>query len=134
MQVLLYTKSKDSSEDSLRRILESVVPKKNIGVCQTVKDLFERLVPAPKNGTILLLSLSSKEDLIDLLPINNLLFEVRTILVLPDRNDETVALGHALRPRFLSYRDGNFMDVRAVLSKMVENLASSKTWQRGGRV
>jgi hypothetical protein len=134
MQVLLYTKSKDSTEDNnLRRVLEAVVPKKNIEVCQTVKDLSERLVPAPKSGMILLLLLSSKEDLIDLLPIDSLLFEVRTILVLPDRTDETVALGHALRPRFLSYRDDNFIDVGAVLSKMVGNFVPSITWGRGGR-
>jgi hypothetical protein len=46
---------------------------------------------------------------------------MKTIVILPDSNPDTVAKGHILRPRFLSYCDGDFQDVAAVLSRMIEN-------------
>jgi hypothetical protein len=45
---------------------------------------------------------------------------MRIILVLPDRDDETVAMGHRLRPRMVSYNDGDYLDVAAVLIRMNE--------------
>jgi hypothetical protein len=45
--------------------------------------------------------------------------DVQIILVIPDRRPETLSLGHLLRPRYLSYEDGNFDDLASVLEKML---------------
>ena len=62
---------------------------------------------------------ASDNDLLTILSISHLLYDVRFILVLPDREDPTVAIGHSLRPRFLSYTDSDFREVTAVLGKMI---------------
>ena len=63
----------------------------------------------------------SREDLVDLLSIRNLLDDLRVILLLPNREKETINKGHTLRPRFLTYADSNLLNVAAVLSKMLRN-------------
>jgi hypothetical protein len=44
----------------------------------------------------------------------------------PRDNNLTIAKGHTLRPRFLTYADSDFAEVVAVLSKMFENTNLSK--------
>jgi hypothetical protein len=61
----------------------------------------------------------SKGDLLDILTLQHLLRDVRIILILPDDDDDTLAKGHALRPRFLSYREEGFADIADVLSRMI---------------
>ena len=43
---------------------------------------------------------------------------LRIILVLPDRAPETIKIGYQLEPRFLSFVDKGFSEVKAVLKKM----------------
>ena len=43
---------------------------------------------------------------------------------------ETISTGHRLRPRYISYTDGNFKDVAAVLNKMDELFRRNKNNQR----
>jgi hypothetical protein len=45
---------------------------------------------------------------------------VRLVLVLPDEEDETIALAHGLRPRFVTYADGDYSELREVLQKMLK--------------
>jgi hypothetical protein len=47
-----------------------------------------------------------------------LLRDVRIILILPNHEDETVVMGHRLEPRLLTYADGDFTDVSAVLGRI----------------
>ena len=61
---------------------------------------------------------ASEEDLLTILSISDLLYDVRFILILPDREDITVAIGHS-SGRFMSYADSDFREVTAVLGKMI---------------
>jgi hypothetical protein len=47
---------------------------------------------------------------------------IKIVLILPDRNNETIVIGHKLRPRFLSYTDSDFIDVAVVLENMLKIL------------
>ena len=59
------------------------------------------------------------EQLRDVLSIRHLFDNIKIVLILPDRKNETIVIGHKLRPRFLSYTDGDFKDIAAVLKKML---------------
>jgi hypothetical protein len=65
---------------------------------------------------------SSREDLEAILSIVELFYDLRIILILPDRKKETISKGLKLYPRYLSYADGDFSDVAAVLEKMLGHL------------
>ncbi|MCD6199973.1 MAG: hypothetical protein J7K15_15635, partial [Deltaproteobacteria bacterium] len=53
--------------------------------------------------------------------VRDLIWDLRLILILPDREAGTIAKGHILRPRFLTYLDSDFTEVAAVLKKMLSN-------------
>jgi hypothetical protein len=85
----------------------------------TISSLSERLHRPALNFPIVVLLAMNREDLENIVAIQDLLSDSRIVLILPDKEDDTMALGHTLRPRFVSYRDSSFKDVGAVLNKMI---------------
>jgi hypothetical protein len=51
--------------------------------------------------------------------MSNLFRNSRIILIAPDRDKETIAIAHRLRPRLLTYIDSDFADVFTVLANMI---------------
>jgi hypothetical protein len=86
-----------------------------------VYSLSRRLRQPRHNLAVAVLVAASRQELLELLSIRDLLDGIRIILVLPDRQDDTIAKGHRLYPRFLTFADSDFLDVAAVLSKMLRN-------------
>jgi|GEM_PF-1383710 len=110
----------------LQEVISRVVPGNRIVQCHTL-DAFRSLLPHMSPGSFIAVVLAdTKEELRQILSIRPLLQDVRTILVLPDQDPESVAQGHNLRPRFLSYADGDLEDVAAVLSKMIAGAGMEK--------
>ncbi len=120
MRLLLYSPVKEGIGKQLRRMIEKLVSKNNVETYQSVESLSLRLRQPANNGPIAAVLLAAKRgDLTELLSIRDLLRDIRIILVLPDRDEDTIAKGHTLRPRFVSYSDSNFTDVCSVLGKMI---------------
>ena len=65
--------------------------------------------------------MTSQEELIDIIHIRELFRDIRIVLILPDREESTVAKGHRLYPRFFSYIDSDFKEIAAVLNKMLNH-------------
>ncbi len=91
----------------------------------TITDLTRKLRQPRGDLTIAVLLAGCREELLGFISIKNLLDRVRIILILPDREKDTISIGHKLYPRFLSYGDGNLKDVDAVLKKMIGNINSN---------
>ncbi len=119
MNVLFYATANDGVGERFRREVEASVPKKKREIHRTCDSLSRRLLQFPSDLPIAVLLASRIEDLLELLPVRSLLLDIRTILILPDREKNTVALGHFFDPLFLSYADSNFKKVAAVLKKMI---------------
>lgn len=120
MNVLFYTAVKDEAGECLQREIEAVVPKDKKEIHRTIESLSRRLYRHTSELTIAVLFTASVLDILDILAISDLLSDVRIILILPDREEATIAMGHALHPRFICYADSNFKDVAAVLKKMIK--------------
>ncbi len=99
--------------------MNEVVLKKHIENYHTLKNFSIRLRQFSKEPTIAVLYATNRRELSKILAIQNLLFDIHIVLILPDNTDETVSIGHKLHPRFLSYVDSDFKDVTAVLKKMI---------------
>jgi hypothetical protein len=120
IRLLLYTPVSEGVGEQLRRMIEKLVPKNNVEIYRSVESLSLRLrQPADDLPIAAVLLAARRGDLTELLSIRDLLRDIRIILVLPDRDEDTIAKGHTFRPRFVSYTDGNFMDVCFVLEKMI---------------
>ncbi|HVO67929.1 MAG TPA: hypothetical protein VMT12_15740 [Syntrophales bacterium] len=127
MTLLIYTTRMEGAGERLLQIVDTVVSGENVKIYRTVDGLSRGLRQPRNEVTLAILLASSKEDLINLLSIRDLLSDMKIILILPDSDPETVAKGHMLRPRFLTYCDSDFVDVAAVLSLMVRNLGEDKS-------
>jgi len=105
--------------ESLCKVIESIVPKDDIEICRTIEELSGKICPHSKTSGIAVILTGTRVELARLMSIRKTLTEANIILIIPDSEKETVVLGHSFYPRFLSYADGDFQDVAAVLSKML---------------
>jgi hypothetical protein len=124
MRLLLYVSVNDGVGKRLQKMIEEIVPKNNLEIYRTIENFSRRFRKPVDNLPITAVLLAScSEDLVGFLSIRDLLRDVRIILILPDRDEDTIAQGHTLRPRFLSYTDSDFSDIVAVLEKCFESNA-----------
>ncbi len=117
INVIVYYKASNGLGTQLRHAVEQIVPRNRVETYHTVSGLSGRLHRSVADSVVVLLALD-KADLTDIAAIQNLLFDSRVLLVLPGHEDDILAIGHSLRPRFVSFRDYGFQDVSAVLGKM----------------
>jgi hypothetical protein len=119
MNILLYEPVGGGNNKQFHRMIEGLDLECGMEIYRTIESLSQRLRQPGKNLTVAVLLATSKQELLEILSIKELLFNVRIILVLPDREEDTITKGHSLRPRFLTYADSNYGDIAAVLSKML---------------
>ena len=122
MSVLFFSGETEGAGKQIQRIIEEQVRDDEIEIYRTIESLANRFKQAAYNLCIAVLFAADKEALSGFLSIRNLFDDVRIVLILPDRNNETISSGHKLYPRFLSYSDSNFNDVALVLNKMIKSL------------
>ncbi|MFZ5571031.1 MAG: hypothetical protein ACOZF0_11540 [Thermodesulfobacteriota bacterium] len=122
--ILLLLNPEHRNGARLQKIVEGVAVNKNIIVVRSAKNLV-RILRNPQHGVAATVIFESTEsELRDLLPFRDLLLRTHVIVILPDHESQTIAQGHALRPRYVGYADSDFSDVRDVLHKMMGNSPS----------
>lgn len=122
--IIFFSTSCGEAEERLLMVIENIVKMKDVRTYRTIDSLSRGLRQRRTDDDIAILLASSKVELhyLNLISLRNLLWDMKIIVILPDSNTDTVAKGHILRPRFLSYCDGDFQDVAAVLSRMIGNV------------
>jgi L-lactate utilization protein LutB len=121
MKIFLYFKAGDQSGDILEKIIKTHLPGVEMAVYSTIDDLSKSLRQPIENSGIAILLVSNQEDLKNILSIRYLFQNIKTILLLPNKAPETVALAHQLRPRFLTDINTDLAEVIAVLKKMLKD-------------
>jgi hypothetical protein len=125
MRIIYYSAANEPSGERLQRVVEMNFPRNDIEACRTIEALSQSLQqPAPDLLIVVLLA-ASREELSDIMMLRELLLDRRIILVLPDDKPETASRGHMLRPRFITYRNGDYSDVSVVLGRMIKSYESS---------
>ena len=119
--ILLVTDVHGETGYRLLNSVKSAVPVTSDAVFGTVDDFCDGFKRLRGSIDVAVLLAESKEQLLDILSLHDLLENIRVILVLPDRVHDTTSKGLLLRPRFMEYVDGNFEDIAAVLTRMKQN-------------
>jgi len=128
MRVLAYGKG---SMDDVLGVVESVVPRENIEVFGDLQSLSARLrEPLEEEAVLILFIPANPDDLQEILSIRHLLENVRTIVVAPNQETDTVAMAHMLRPRFLTYAGEDLRTLTSVLYKMTSGRNSDGMQER----
>ena len=132
MGLILYSKEDDGSFVKLQGLGESMLPKDEIEIFHSIESLKERLLQPINAVTIAVVIAGNSDELLNLLSLSDLLhLKVQLILVLPDSKPETIHIGWKFHPRLLSYNNGDFHEVHAVMAKMFENLNLPKGEEKG---
>ncbi|VTR63977.1 conserved hypothetical protein [Desulfosarcina cetonica] len=121
MKLIVY-----ASESNLRRRLlsamDGLADQCHMELFVDVPALNRRLCGPVKGEVWLLLVTQNLSELHCFAAMGDLIQNIRSILVLPDQERQTVFTGHALYPRFISYLDSDFSDVCSVLGTVIHNL------------
>jgi len=126
MTLLIYTAKNENAGERLLKIIDTVISEVDVKIYRTIDALSKGLREPRADVIVVILIACSKQDLMDLLSIRDLLSDMKLILILPDRDQDTIVKGHILRPRFMSHCNSDFVDVAAVLDLMIRHLSSDK--------
>jgi len=131
MNLLIYVAPSNGVWERLRSVIPTTASSMKLDICHSLDALSHRLRSPSADFTAAILVASSYQELLDLVTFSDLLTDLRIIMILPDRNKNTIAKAHTLRPRFLTYLENGLNDVTAVLNKMLEKRNPEKTLERG---
>jgi hypothetical protein len=121
MELFLYAPASEGTRERVVRRLESVLPRNSLQVCSTIGNLCQNLRMPKQDLTIAVLVPASRGDLLELRTIRPMFRDVKILLVLPDTEEETIAMAHRFRPRYVTYVNHNLSELGAVVTKMCEN-------------
>jgi hypothetical protein len=126
MALIYYTQNNNGIGERLQKAINAAVPEELTEVYRSLESLSQRLCQLTYKLKIAVLLAASREELLGILSIRDLLDDIRIILILPDREKKTVSEGLRLYPRFFTYVDSNFNDVTGVLEKMMKHMNINK--------
>ncbi|MHB8910962.1 MAG: hypothetical protein ACYDAA_18965 [Syntrophales bacterium] len=119
-KVLFYSASLKGIGKRFFRVILSHIPQDRIEICRSIAALDSRLHKPLGGLTIAAFHIHSGDELEELIGRRDLLADFRTILILPDSEEGTIACGHLLRPRFVIYGDSDLPDASVILGKMLQ--------------
>ena len=118
LNLIFYTRNSDALA-SVQTAVAGLTPRVRLEFYRNIETFSERLRKPSYESTLAVIVVADKDDLEDISSLRQLLWGMRTILVLPDGDDATIALAHSLRPRLVSKHGDDFEDLVAVLNKMI---------------
>ena len=122
MKILFYSPSADPSGDKLKQSVDEVVDRAQVEVHRQVTGLVQRLRMPSSDLEMAIIMPANRHELFAVSPLLAGFQGIRLVLVLPDREDETIAMAHSLRPRFVTYSNGDYSELKEVVKKMLSDL------------
>lgn len=119
MNLLYYQSTENGVGEKLRDVIGRHVPDDKVELHRTLDSLSQRFRRPTHDLRLAVLLAAEPGDLLDIVAMRDLLQSIRTILILPDREPDTISKAHCLYPRYLGYTDGSFEDVGAVIGKIM---------------
>lgn len=120
MLLIFYEKAIDGIAEQLKGMMKPLIGEDSIKVYHSISILSKRLVRPIDGRVIMVLVAADRNDLLDIYAIRELFGIIRIIIILPDREDESVRMGYQLQPRFLTYMNEELSEVYSVLRKMLK--------------
>ena len=121
MTVVLYSINNDPDE---RRLLENI-NFAEIDICRSIADLKNHLTISDEMRKIVILVINDQDEIARISKLIEWFHDLLIILVINQNcfttNNNDV---HKLRPRYITYKDGDFQDVAIVLRKIINHYCS----------
>jgi hypothetical protein len=120
MQVLLFASSAAPHAAKALQAVAELDPGAAVDLCGHPARLFQVVRKLGPKPAVLVLVPGDRADLEALAQGRGDLDDRRVLLVLPDDNPETLALGHLLRPRAVCFAWSQAAEIRCVLARMLQ--------------
>jgi len=118
VDVLYLNTCKSKTGDDIFKILESHFSVENIRVCMDMQSFSKQLFRLQRRDTVAVMLIFDEEDLLELYTIKHLLHRVITILILPDSETETVAIGYMCKPYFMTTIGKDLNEIENVIQTL----------------
>lgn len=136
MNIICFCPRYPKSRFSSAAFVEALDVARHIDVHRQLDSFAEALRHINIDPSIAFLVVPNRTALRQLVTLRELLSEIRVVLILPDRDPQTIVLGHQLRPRYVGFRDSQPGDVLAVINRLLQvgndaRVASADTMRTG---
>ncbi|MFW6136679.1 MAG: hypothetical protein ACOC5U_01245 [Candidatus Aminicenantaceae bacterium] len=120
MRIVIYTSNCIQSDKLTKGLMDSFSETARIEPYDSMDELKRRLMSLSEIS-ILVLYVHNSAYLKELLDKKNLIASLKTLLILPDSEAETVSSAHQLRPNYIGYQDesGLLKNILAVIDRMI---------------
>jgi len=119
LNIIFYCAGKNGYYDNLSLLIECCPRQKSIEIHTDILTLSQRLKQSFGKKTVAVICADTFEDLIDIYLIKHLFCGVALILILPDNEKDTLAMGSLLRPLFTFSINSNFFDIHTALQALM---------------
>lgn len=119
MKILFYSSTREDPGIGIEERLGTLVPEGRVEVYRSIEELAHGLHRLLDHNMIVIILARDREELLHIVSLRDLLQGVRVILLVPDREEETISLAHRLRPRFLSNCESDYLETISVVRKML---------------
>ena len=120
--LLLYANAQNGIFQQLKQVIDSRVSGACLENYSNPEELFHRLRQPRLNIKIAVFAIAGSAELDRLLTLRELLADIRLVLVLADKDPQTLAKAHALAPRFITFTDAGIEPLVSVVEKMIGSL------------
>ncbi len=129
MRVIFFLPESIHANERFQNLVELINSIAEAVVTRTIDDLAQNLRQPKHDLAFAVIFPRSKSELSDLLKMKDLLQDVRIVLILRDRDEETTMMGHKLYPRFLTDVEDKSNTLELVINKMLDNLNPNRKTQ-----
>jgi hypothetical protein len=119
MKVLVFIPTTVNAGARILDELETALGADEVEVVQSLDALSDRLREPLDQSTVAVLAAETEGDLNGLISISALLSDVRTVLLLPNSEESTVAKGHSLWPRVVGWGPDFARQIPPIVKKML---------------
>jgi hypothetical protein len=120
-RILLYATNKARDAILFEEALASSLAGLNIESYASIDRLTDRLIHINGAKIMAVIYASSEKDLIELYFIQHLLRRVVLVLLLPDSEHDTVAMGHRLQPSFMYTINTDVSEITEAINSIIVN-------------
>ena len=125
MELICFAPVKAHLQRLTTTVFDKLPKADNVEVYQNIDEFFGRLHQPKLLDSIIIICIRNSNEFEVIMTNKNLFINTRIILVLPDRNKETLVNAHSINPRFLQFSNGNFNQIAEVVKKMRRNFYSN---------
>lgn len=126
MSLIFYGKVSNPNARNILSLIRAIVSKDGPELFKTIPSFVKRLRQLNNKPAAAILFVEDTNELRKLITFEDLLTDLPIILILSDRNEDSIALGHSLYPRILTYADVDHSEFTEVVKKFIAHYAADR--------